>query len=73
MNITELELALRQAQAEPMAPSLASNELTRRSDRLLERRRLQEADFRDSNRTLDNSDFEDESQHGVRSGDLPVR
>lgn len=77
MNITELELSLRQlrlggmaavletrlrqAQAEPMAPidllsCLVSDELTRRSDRLLERRR-KEAGFRDANRTLDNFDF----------------
>ena len=77
MNITELELSLRQlrlggmaavletrlrqAQAEPMAPidllsCLVSDELTRRSDRLLERRR-KEACFRDANRTLDNFDF----------------
>ncbi|MBC8164309.1 MAG: ATP-binding protein [Bryobacteraceae bacterium] len=77
MNITELERALRQlrlggmaavleirirqAQAEPMAPidllsCLVSDELTRRSDRLLERRR-KEAGFRDAHRTLDNFDF----------------
>jgi DNA replication protein DnaC len=56
-----LETRLRQAQAEPMAPidlisSLISDELTRRSDRLLERRRKQ-ASFRDPNATLDNFDF----------------
>jgi DNA replication protein DnaC len=56
-----LETRLRQAQAEPMAPvdflaCLVSDELTRRSDRLLERRR-KEAGFRDTNRTLDNFDF----------------
>jgi DNA replication protein DnaC len=56
-----LETRLRQAQAEPMAPidlisCLVSDELTRRSDRLLERRRKQ-ASFRDANRTLDNFDF----------------
>jgi DNA replication protein DnaC len=56
-----LETRLRQAQAEPMAPidlisCLISDELTRRSDRLLERRRKQ-AGFRDPNRTLDNFDF----------------
>jgi DNA replication protein DnaC len=56
-----LETRLRQAQAEPMAPidlisCLVSDELTRRSDRLLERRRKQ-AGFRDANRTLDNFDF----------------
>ena len=56
-----LETRLHQAQAEPMAPidlisCLISDELTRRSDRLLERRRKQ-AGFRDPNRTLDNFDF----------------
>lgn len=56
-----LETRLRQAQAEPMAPidllsCLVSDELTRRSDRLLDRRR-KEAGFRDANRTLDNFDF----------------
>jgi DNA replication protein DnaC len=56
-----LETRLRQAQAEPMAPidllsMLVSDELARRSDRLLERRRNQ-AGFRDANRTLDNFDF----------------
>jgi DNA replication protein DnaC len=56
-----LETRLHQAQAEPMAPidlisSLVSDELTRRADRLLERRRKQ-AGFRDANRTLDNFDF----------------
>jgi DNA replication protein DnaC len=56
-----LEIRLRQAQAEPMAPidllsTLVSDELTRRSDRLLDRRR-KEACFRDANRTLDNFDF----------------
>ena len=56
-----LETRLRQAQAEPMTPidllsCLVSDELTRRSDRLLERRR-KEAGFRDANRTLDNFDF----------------
>jgi DNA replication protein DnaC len=58
---TVLETRLRQAQAEAMAPidlisCLVTDELTRRSDRLLERRRKQAA-FRDSNRTLDNFDF----------------
>jgi DNA replication protein DnaC len=52
---------LRQAQAEPMAPidlisCLVSDELARRSDRLLERRRKQ-ARFRDPHKTLDNFDF----------------
>lgn len=56
-----LETRLHQAQAEPMAPidlisCLISDELTRRSDRLLERRR-KEAGFRDTNKTLDNFDF----------------
>jgi DNA replication protein DnaC len=56
-----LEVRLRQAQAEPMAPidllsTLVSDELTRRSDRLLERRRKQ-AGFRDPHKTLDNFDF----------------
>jgi DNA replication protein DnaC len=57
-----LETRLRQAQAEAMAPidliaCLISDELTRRGDRLLERRRKQ-ADFRDSQATLDNFDFD---------------
>jgi len=56
-----LETRLRQAQAETMAPidlisCLVSDELTRRSDRLLERRRKQ-AGFRDPDKTLDNFDF----------------
>src|SRR5436305_4657046 len=56
-----LEMRLQQAQAEPMAPidllaTLVSDELTRRSDRLLERRRKLAA-FRDPNKTLDNFDF----------------
>jgi len=56
-----LETRLRQAQAEPMAPidlisCLVSDELSRRADRLLERRRKQ-AGFRDTNKTLDNFDF----------------
>src|SRR5579863_171655 len=56
-----LETRLHQAQAEPMAPidlisCLVSDELTRRSDRLLERRR-KHAGFRDPDRTLDNFDF----------------
>jgi len=55
-----IETRLHQAQAEPMAPidlisCLVSDELTRRSDRLLERRR-KEAQFRDP-QTLDNFDF----------------
>ena len=56
-----LETRLRQAQAEALAPidlisCLTTDELTRRSDRLLERRRKQAA-FRDPQRTLDNFDF----------------
>ena len=56
-----LEIRLHQAQAEPMAPidlisCLISDELTRRSDRLLERRRKQ-AGFRDANKALDSFDF----------------
>jgi DNA replication protein DnaC len=56
-----LETRLRQAQAEAMAPidlisCLVSDELTRRGDRLLERRRKQAA-FRDLHKTLGNFDF----------------
>src|SRR6266516_2764063 len=56
-----LETRLHQAQTEPMAPMdliscLVSDELMRRSDRLLERRR-KEARFRDPQTTLDNFDF----------------
>ena len=56
-----LETRLHQAQVEPMAPielisCLVADELTRRSERLLERRRKQ-AQFRDSQKTLDNFDF----------------
>jgi DNA replication protein DnaC len=56
-----LETRLHQAQAEAIAPidliaCLITDELTRRSERLLERRRKQAA-FRDPNRTLDNFDF----------------
>jgi DNA replication protein DnaC len=58
---TVLETRLHQAQTEAMAPidlisCLVSDELIRRSDRLLERRRKQAA-FRDPHRTLDNFDF----------------
>src|SRR5580658_9648376 len=58
---TVLQTRLRQAQSEAMAPidliaSLVSDELARRSDRLLDRRRKQAA-FRDPQRTLDNFDF----------------
>ena len=56
-----LETRLHQAQVEAMAPidlisCLVTDELTRRSDRLLERRRKQ-AGFRDPHKTLDNFDF----------------
>ena len=56
-----LETRLLQAQAEAMAPidlvsCLISDELTRRGDRLLDRRRKQ-AQFRDPQRTLENFDF----------------
>jgi DNA replication protein DnaC len=56
-----LETRLRQAQVEHMPPidlisCLVADELTRRSDRLLERRQ-KEAGFRDAKRTLDNFDF----------------
>ena len=57
-----LETRLHQAQTEPMAPidllaTLVNDELTRRSGRLLDRRRKQ-AGFRDPNKTLDNFDFQ---------------
>lgn len=56
-----LETRLRQAQTETMAPidllsCLVSDELVRRSQRLIERRRKQ-AEFRDPQKTLDNFDF----------------
>src|SRR6266852_1020452 len=56
-----LETRLHQAQAEAMAPidlisCLVTDELTRRSERLLDRRRKQAA-FRDSHKTLDNFAF----------------
>ena len=56
-----LETRLRQAQADAMSPidliaCLVSDELTLRTDRLLQRRRKQAA-FRDADRTLDNFDF----------------
>src|SRR5208282_5686879 len=56
-----LETRLRQAQAEPLAPidllsCLVSDELARRGERLLERRTKQ-AQFRDSQKTLDNFAF----------------
>ena len=57
-----LETRLHQAQSEAMAPIdlisiLVSDELTRRGDRLLERRKKQ-AGFRDSHKTLDNFDLD---------------
>jgi DNA replication protein DnaC len=56
-----LETRLHQAQTEPMAPidllsCLVSDELGRRSQRLIERRQKQ-AQFRDPQKTLDNFDF----------------
>src|ERR1700738_5148609 len=56
-----LETRLHQAQTEAMAPidlisCLVADELSRRSERLLDRRRKQAA-FRDPHRTLDNFDF----------------
>jgi DNA replication protein DnaC len=56
-----LETRLHQAQSAPMTPidlisCLVSDELNRRSDRLLERRR-KAAEFRDPQKTLDNFDF----------------
>ena len=56
-----LETRLRQAQTEAMPPidflsCLVSDELTRRGERLLERRKKQ-AEFRDPQKTLDNFDF----------------
>ena len=56
-----LETRLHQAQTERMAPidlmsCLVSDELNRRSDRLLDRRR-KAAEFRDPQKTLDNFDF----------------
>jgi DNA replication protein DnaC len=57
-----LETRLQQARSERMAPidlisTLVQDELTRRADRLLERRRKQAA-FRDSNKTLDTFEFD---------------
>jgi len=56
-----LETRLHQAQAEAMPPidflsCLVSDELTRRGERLLERR-IKQAAFRDRQKTLDNFDF----------------
>src|SRR5213592_213776 len=57
-----LEARLRQAQAERLAPldlvaALVTDELVRRQDRLLERRRTH-ARFRDPGKTLDTFDFD---------------
>lgn len=57
-----LETRLQQARAERMAPidlisTLVQDELTRRADRLLERRRKQAA-FRDPEKRLENFDFD---------------
>src|SRR5919108_1090743 len=56
-----LETRLRQAQSEPLAPidlisRLVSDELARRGERLLERRK-KHAQFRDTQKSLDNFDF----------------
>lgn len=58
---TVLETRIHQAQAEAMAPidliaCLVNDELSRRTDRLLDRRRKQ-AEFRDPQKSLDNFDF----------------
>jgi len=58
---TVLETRLHQAQSEAMAPidlmsCLIGDELNRRSERLLERRR-KKAEFRDPHKTLDQFDF----------------
>ena len=55
-------MRLQQAHSKRLAPldllaTLVSDELTRRADRLLERRRKQAA-FRDAHKTLDTFDFE---------------
>ena len=77
---TVLETRLQQAQAEAMAPidlisCLVSDELTRRSERLLERRRKQAA-FRDPQQDARqlrlHFQSEDESQSGLRPGYLCV-
>ena len=56
-----LETRLQQAQSEAMPPidflsCLVADELTRRGDRLLERR-IKQAEFRDPHKSLDNFDF----------------
>ena len=60
--VATLEMRLQQAQSERMAPieflsMVVQDELTRRADRLLERRHKQ-AQFRDANKTLDTFDFD---------------
>ena len=60
--VATLEMRLQQAQSERMAPidliaTLIQDELTRRADRLLERRR-KHAQFRDPNKTLDTFDLD---------------
>jgi DNA replication protein DnaC len=60
--VATLETRLQQAQAESMAPidlisTLVSDELACRSKRLLDRRHKQ-AQFRDSDKRLDNFDFQ---------------
>src|SRR3984893_4112339 len=64
-----LETRIHQAQAEAMPPidflsCLVSDELTRRGDRLLERRTKQ-AEFRDPQRSLDNFDFNFNNERGI--------
>ena len=59
---TSLEARLLQAQSDKMAPAdflsaLVNDELVRRQDRLLARR-INDAQFRDRDKTLDNFDFE---------------
>ena len=73
-----LELRLHQAQVESMAPidlisCLVSDELTRRGDRLLERRRKQSSVSRSAKKPPQlrlHLQSQDESQFGFRSGDL---
>ena len=64
-----LETRLLQAQAQSMAPidlisCLISDELSRRSNRLLERRQKQ-AQFRDPQKTLENFDFTFNKKFGL--------
>lgn len=68
-----LETRLQQAQTELMAPidflsCLVSDELRRRGDRLLERRRKQ-AQFRDPQGTLDNCDWVNTAANSMRVRD----